>query len=488
MGGGGGKAPKPDNKIADSAVRQAQLGEEWLKFSKEQFAISQDRQSEIDTLTKSIATQQLKLAKDQSAYTRKRSDRQLALAEEQLGINRSIADRQLETAEWQDGIARADRERYEEVYRPVEDQFIEEASTYGSQERQDEAAAGAMADVRTAAAASRAGAMREAASLGINPNSGRWAGIDRAGELGTSLATAGAANNARRGVRDKGLSLKADIANLGRGVSSQALQTAQAATGTQNSALNASNAGAQIGIAGNNTAIGNRGAAAAGESNALATGLSGAFNANSQFLGSTGIVGAGYSGAATGYGNQANTLSGLYNTEMAQWQNQQNNASNNFNGVMGAIGTGAGLLLSSEEVKEDKEPIPDGSALEAVNNMPVESWRYKDGIADEGEHVGTYAEDFAAATGKGDGQTIPVGDAIGITMKAVQDLSQQVDEIAKAVGLGAAKSRRPAKAVARPVPPPPDEARATAAPTPPRKRKLPPMDAASGLGIRRAAA
>lgn len=482
MAKGGGAAPEPDSKIADSAVRQAELGEEWLKFSKEQFAISQDRQAEIDALTKSIAEQQLKLAQDQSAYTRTQTDRQLALAEEQLGINRSIADKQLETAEWQEGIARADRQRYEDVYRPVEDQFIDEASNYGSQERQDEAAAAAMADVRTAAATSRAGAMREAASLGINPNSGRWAGIDRAGELGTSLAAAGAANNARTMVRDKGLSLKADIANLGRGVSSQALQTAQAATGTQNSALNASNAGAQIGIGASNTAIGNRGAAAAGESNALATGLSGALNANSQFLGSTGIVGAGYSGAAAGYGNQANTLAGLYNAEMARWQNQEQIASNNFNGVMGAIGTGAGLLLSDEDVKKDKEPIPDGSALEAVNNMPVESWRYKDGVADESEHVGTYAQDFQEQTGQGDGQTIPVGDAIGITMKAVQDLSKQVDEIASAVGLGAAKSRRSAKAVARP-----PEARATAAPTPPAKRRLPPMDAASGLGIRRAA-
>lgn len=62
--------------------------------------------------------------------------------------------------------------------------------------------------------------------------------------------------------------------------------------------------------------------------------------------------------------------------------------------------------------------------------MPVEQWKYKDGMGDGGEHIGPYAEDFQAATGKGDGATIPVVDAIGVTMKAVQELNQKVDKIA----------------------------------------------------------
>ena len=484
MSKGGGAAPTPNSKIGESALRQAELGEEWLKFSKDQFAISQERQTEIDALTKSVAEQQLKLAQDQSAYTKTQTDRQLAIAEEQLGLGRQVAEKQLASADWQDQIARDDRARYEEKFRPVEDQYIEEASTYGSPERQAEAAAQAMADVQTASAGARSSAQREAASLGINPLSGRWSGIDRAGELGTALATAGAANNARTMVRDKGLALKADLANLGRGVSSQALQTAAGATGTQNSALTASNTGAGLAIGAGNTAIGNTGTAATGEANALGSNVNNALNANSAFQASTGIIGQGFAGAANGYGNAASTLSGLYNSELGIWQQNEQNASNNLNGFMGAVGTGAGLLLSDEEVKTDKQPIPEGEALEAVEAMPVEKWRYKDGVADEGEHVGTYAQDFQEQTGEGDGKTIPVGDAIGITMKAVQDLSGRVEEIASAVGLGARPGRRSAKAPARPPVPPPAADRAAPPPSPPM---LPASDAAPGLGQRRAA-
>jgi hypothetical protein len=469
MSKGPGAAPTPSSAIGDAANRQIALGEEWLQFSKDQFAISKDRQAEIDALTKSVAEKTLKLAEDNSAYTRAQTDKSLAIAEEQLGLGRQVAQKQLDSADWQDGIARADRERYESVYRPVEDQFIEEASTYGSPERQAEAAAAAMADVRTAGAASRSAAQREAASLGINPNSGRWGGISRAGDLGESLATAGAANAARTAVRDKGLSLKADIANLGRGVSAQALNTAAGATNTQNSALNASNAGAGMAIGAGNNAISNMGAAAGGEAAALGTGLTGALNANNAFLGSTGIVGQGFAGATSGNASGANTLNNLFNSQYGIYADAQNRSDANLNGFMGALGTGAGLLLSSEEVKEDKAEIPEGEALEAVKELPVESWRYKEGYGDDGaaEHIGTYAEDFQAETGQGDGKTIPVGDAIGLTMKAVKDLAVKVDSIESAVGLGASGRRR---APAGRTPPPPASRPAG---KPPRRAEAP---------------
>ena len=69
--------------------------------------------------------------------------------------------------------------------------------------------------------------------------------------------------------------------------------------------------------------------------------------------------------------------------------------------------------------------------------MPVEKWKYKEG--DDTEHMGTYAEDFTKATGTGDGKRIEAVDAIGITMKAVQDLDKKVEKLA--VGLGKPKSK-----------------------------------------------
>lgn len=487
MPGSNGAAPTPDGRIADAATKQAELGQEWLNFSKEQFGISQARQAEIDTLARSVADQTLRLAQDQSAYSKSLTDKQLALADEQLQQNRDIAAQQLDSASWQDGIARDDRQRYEDVYRPIEDQYIEEASNYASPERQAEAAAEASADVQTAAARARGTAQREMASMGLNPLSGRWAGVDRAGELGTALGAAGAANAARKGIRDTGLSLKGDLANLGRGVSAQALQTAAQAINTQNSALAAGNAGTALSIGAADSAIANSGAAKAGEASALSSGLSGRLATDDRFLASTGILGQGYAGAQQGQAGMANTLSNLYQLQQNAYADGQARQSNDWSAGLGAIGTIGGVLLSDEELKEDKEPIPDGEALDQVVSMPVETWRYKDGVADDAEHVGTYAQDFQEQTGQGDGHTIPIGDAIGLTMRAVQDLAGQVSEIASAIGLGGrpGPSAKAKDAVRRSAPP--DDGRT--APTPPTAPPPTPaaLDQAPGL-MRRAAA
>ena len=86
-------------------------------------------------------------------------------------------------------------------------------------------------------------------------------------------------------------------------------------------------------------------------------------------------------------------------------------------------------------MKEDKSAINDGAALDAVNSMPVEEWTYKDGVADGGRHIGPYAEDFQRATGKGDGRSINIIDSLGVTMKAVQDLSKKVDRLTTNKGI-----------------------------------------------------
>jgi hypothetical protein len=266
------------------------------------------------------------------------------------------------------------------------------------------AAAEAKADVRTAASAAKQQAEREAASIGINPASGRWAGITRAGDLGTALAEAGAANAARTQQRDKGLALKADAVNLGRGLPAQSAQAAG------------------LGLSAGSSAVGlNQGA-------------------NAQYLASTDIMGTGYRGQMAGYAGQAATLNQQYSTEVSAWDSANRAAAAGAAGIGQFAGGILGLFLSDEDAKKDKKQIPEGEALEAVREMPVEEWSYKDGVADGGRHVGTYAQDFKQATGKGDGRTIPAQDAIGVTMKAVQDLDRKVDRIAKAVGIGVKKA------------------------------------------------
>lgn len=372
MGKSSASAPDPDPNIGKAALLQAQTGEKWLGFAQDAFKVSQDRQAELDALTKQVTQQQLGLATDQ--------------------------------ANW----AREDRNRYNTTFKPIEDQFINEASNYATEDRQNEAAAEARSDVSTAAANARLANERNAASMGINPTSGRFAGISATTDMNQTLAEAGAANTARQAVRDKGLALKADVVNLGKGL------PANAAAG------------------------------AAGSVAASGTALSGNQATNGQALAAPGIVSQGYQGAMQGYAGQASTLNQQYGLQLQAWQAQQQASAQNAAGIGSFLGGIGGLIFSDEDWKEDKEPIEDGKALDAVNEMPVEEWTYKPGVADEGRHVGTYAGDFQKATGKGDGHTIPVQDAIGITMKAVQDLDQKVERIADVIGLGP-QPQQPAK-------------------------------------------
>lgn len=368
MGKGSSSAPAPDPNIGKAALKQAETGEDWLAFAKDAFKVSNDRQADLDALTKRISESQLGLADDQ--------------------------------ADW----ARSDRKRYEEVFKPIEDQFIDEAKNYATEERQDEAAAEARGDVQAAAGVQRQIAERNAASMGINPASGRFAGIQAETDLQTTLAEAGAANNARTAVRDKGLALKADVANLGRGL------PAQAAAGS------------------------------AGSVAASGTALSGNQATNGQYLASTNIMGAGFGGAMQGYAGMGGTLNQQYGLQLEGWRTEQQMKAQNAAGIGSFLGGIGGLIFSDEELKENKEEIPEGDAIEALRNMPVEEWDYKEGVADEGRHVGTYAQDFQRETGRGDGKTIPVQDAIGITMAAVKDLDKKIDKIGVAIGLGGVSS------------------------------------------------
>lgn len=377
MGKSSTPAPQPDPNIGKAAILQAETGKEWLGFARDAFAVSETRQQELDALTRRVGEMQLGVAQDQLEYSRE------------------------------------DRERYESTFKPIEDEFVDEATNYASEERQAEAAARARADVQKASADARQTSQRTAAGLGISPASGRYAGIDRATDLGTTLGVADAENRARTAIQDKGLALKADVVNMGRGLPTQSAQAASIGLGSAGGAL------------------------------------SGAGAANSQYIASTGIMGQGFQGQMSGYAGMGSTLNQQYSTQVSAWEAEQRMKAANSQGLGSAIGGIAGMIFSSDEDgKENKASIKDGKALAAVNDMPVEEWDYKEGVADEGRHVGTYAQDFQRATGLGNGKEIAAIDAVGVTMKAVQDLDDKVDKIAAAVGIGM-NDNRPAPKKAR---------------------------------------
>ncbi|QND60393.1 tail fiber domain-containing protein [Mesorhizobium huakuii] len=234
--------------------------------------------------------------------------------------------------------------------------------------------------------------------------------------MGTALASAGAENAARTNDRDKGLALKADVANLGRGLPAQSAQAASLGLGAGSSA---------VGL--------NQGT-------------------NAQFLQSTNIMNNGFGGAQAGYAGQASALNSQYGTQVQAWNAQQQADAANSSGIGSFLGSavGIGLRLSDPDLKTEKTEIPEGTALKQVMDMPVEQWKYKPGVEDGGTHVGPYSDDFQKATGKGDGHSIDMNDVLGVTMKAVQDLAGKVEELSEAIGLGGSSSVTPIKKKAAP--------------------------------------
>ncbi|QRE00582.1 hypothetical protein [Pseudomonas phage Itty13] len=479
MGGGKGKskAPAPDPNIGLAAMKQAEIAGQWLDFAREQFGVANERQQGIDDLAKRVTEQQL-AAQDQAskwaaedreiqqgyrnkydqwaeqdrATGQKTRDELNQIAKDAISTGKGYEEAFNKQASDQFAFAKEQQDRYRDTFQPVEDRFAQDAMTWDSADRQNQMAAQAKADVVGNAAAAQQQSQRQMSAMGVNPNSGRFGASNRASNLNTALAAAGAQNQARDTVRQQGLALRGQAVGIGQnvaqmgqqaqGLGMQATSAAHTAnqSGTQQ-ALQAKNMGLAASGIGNTAAqlgMGNQGGGYQGLGlgvNAGSAAMGNKLGANSAWQNGLGIMTSGFGGAMQGYGSQASILNQQYANQLNAWNAQQQANAQGTAGLWSGLGTVAGLgmmAFSSKELKEDKAPVE--GALDAVNAMPVEEWSYKEGVADEGRHIGPYAEDFQAATGMGDGKTINLIDAVGVNMKAVQELDQKVEKLARSIG------------------------------------------------------
>lgn len=146
------------------------------------------------------------------------------------------------------------------AYSPVMKQAASDALNYGTTNDQEAEAgkAAQTADEQTSAAADAAA--RSLSDMGVNPNSGRFAGTQIATRLAGAQAAASAANKARETTRLQGIGLRQQAVSTGLGINSAATQTAGAAsqvgsnaTTTESAAVNPTLATGQFltGAAGN---------------------------------------------------------------------------------------------------------------------------------------------------------------------------------------------------------------------------------------------
>lgn len=199
--GGGGSAPSPDPAIGAAALKQAQTGEDMMRFMREAYGDQMKRQEVTDALSQEVTRDQLGASRQQQAW------------------------------------AKEDRARYQGVFQPLQDEYIAAAKDWDSPERQAARAAEARADVMGNAALTRDAGNRALAASGVNPASGRYQGVNRSADVATGLAAAGAENNARNAVRGQALALKESAINLGNGLPASASNSAAMGVSAGSSAM-----------------------------------------------------------------------------------------------------------------------------------------------------------------------------------------------------------------------------------------------------------
>lgn len=328
-------------------------------------------------------------------------EKQLAESQRQYDANSGIA-KQVVGAQLDIMQQTADqgKEYYDyakSTFRPVEEGLVKDAADFSTAGAKEQFARSAAADLEGQQANEQAQSDRAMAAMGVNPNSGRFAGMKRAQTILNSGARAGATSSARVQADNLAFAKRMDVAGLGRNLPGASVAAYGAATGAGNSAV------------GNQMAPGGQ----------LLSGMAQGAN----------ITGAGLSIQNQGLSAIAGAQGGDYRARLSADATQFGSMLSG----LGAIGTGVGALavFSSKKLKTDKRPAD--QALNGVRNLNIGKWKYKKGVADGGEHVGPYAEDvhkeFGNKVAPG-GKMIDMISMQGVMLKAIQELDGKVASLA----------------------------------------------------------
>lgn len=101
---------------------------------------------------------------------------------------------------------------------PGYDRLSTEAQQAGGIDEQNAAAASVISGGRSEIAAQRAATERDLTSMGVNPNDRRFVGLERGNDVAGAATIAGAANQARQGVKNLGFAKRKDVVGMGMGV------------------------------------------------------------------------------------------------------------------------------------------------------------------------------------------------------------------------------------------------------------------------------
>lgn len=177
---GKSSAPAPDYRpVAEASRESAQimagLGREQLGFARQQYA-------EI------------------SPYLRQIAERQMQAQDEQMRQAKEYYQYQTET------------------FRPVERALVADAQKFNTEEYRNQMAQQAAADAGRAFGLTQQASQRASAAMGVNPASGRFAGLQQQTNNQLAAQRAGAMTGARQQAQQMGYARRLDAAGLGRGL------------------------------------------------------------------------------------------------------------------------------------------------------------------------------------------------------------------------------------------------------------------------------
>lgn len=165
---------------------------------------------------------------------------QLAESRRQYEINRAAMQ---PIAEAQLGMMNQSKQQGEEYFnhwkgnfQPLEQKIVADANNFDTEGAREGLARSAVMDTQRAQQNAQAQASRAMAAMGVNPNSGRFAGQQKTMGLQNAAMRAGAATGARTQSEAMGYARKMDAAGLGRGMPGASSGAYQVATGAGDSA------------------------------------------------------------------------------------------------------------------------------------------------------------------------------------------------------------------------------------------------------------
>ena len=313
----GGDPPDPDPRLGQASLEMAGAARDQLNFNRQVYEEGRPRQARMDSLAEQLVTQQM------------------AMADEGRERSHEL---------WR---------RWQNEFAPMESAFAREAGQAGGTADQEAFASRAAADFETAQAVQRGALERNMASMGVNPNSPRFMAAQRANELMAAATRAGMMNAGRQRAVDRGLALKGQAINVGRGLPALGMNNDQLA-------LSAGQGTAASSMLGNNLLMQR------------------------------------VAGMNSGMNSSLNNMGDALSAGMAQHQSAVNAtaAKNNMYGQLGgsALMAGAMFAASDARVKDLHRRV---GTLD--NGVPVYEFSYRDEFKakhGEGVFIGVVAQDL----------------------------------------------------------------------------------------------